>query len=168
MLSYKSAYAHLSRDRHAKMSDQRQARFQECNCLAIRQAARHVTQFYDQLLAPTGLRATQFAILSRLRRNGPMTINALAAALVMDRTTLGRNILPLERDGLIEVARGVSDRRRHELHLTETGLARYRAAVDCWSDAQTRFSTVFGDTRAAALRELLRDVTACDFAAAAD
>ena len=56
-----------------------QARLSDCNCLAIRQAARHVTQFYDQLFAPVGLRATQFAILSRLRREGPMTINALAA-----------------------------------------------------------------------------------------
>jgi len=60
-----------------------------CNCLAIRQASRHVTQFYDQLLAPSGLRTTQFAILGRLQRSGPMPINALAAALVMDRTTLG-------------------------------------------------------------------------------
>jgi len=76
----------------------------ECNCLAIRQAARHVSQFYDQVFAPIGLRATQYAILTRLRRDGPMAINALAAALVMDRTTLGRNILPLERDGLIEIA----------------------------------------------------------------
>src|SRR4029077_17370183 len=86
--------------------------FQDCNCLAIRQAARHVSQFYDQLFAPTGLRATQFAILSRLRRDGPMTINALAAALVMDRTTLGRNVLPLQRDGLIEIAASPRDRRR--------------------------------------------------------
>src|SRR6266704_2253431 len=77
-----------------------------CNCLALRQAARHVTQFYDQFLAPTGLRTTQFSILARLRRMGPMTINALAADLVMDRTTLGRNILPLERDGLVAVERG--------------------------------------------------------------
>ena len=80
-----------------------QAGLSECNCLAIRQAARHVTQFYDQLFAPVGLRATQFAILSQLRRQGPMTINTLAALLVMDRTTLGRNILPLQRDGLIEI-----------------------------------------------------------------
>src|SRR5262249_32620088 len=105
----------------------------ECNCLAIRQAARHVTQFYDQVLAPTGLRPTQFSILARLRRRGPMTINALAGELVMDRTTLGRNIQPLERDGLIEVVRGRADRRRHELNLTEAGLARYRAAAHCWT-----------------------------------
>ena len=76
----------------------------ECNCLALRQAARHVTQFYDQCLAPSGLRTTQYSILVRLQRHGPMTINALAAELVMDRTTLGRNILPLERDGLISIA----------------------------------------------------------------
>src|SRR5437867_9253410 len=74
---------------------------QQCNCLALRQAARHVTQFYDQCLAPSGLRAGQLSILAKLKRLGPMTINALARELVMDRTTLGRTMLPLERDGLI-------------------------------------------------------------------
>ena len=87
----------------------------DCNCLAIRQAARHVTQFYDQLLAPSGLRTTQFSILGRLQRLGPMPINALAAELVMDRTTLGRNILPLQRDGLIEIGTAPTDRRRRSL-----------------------------------------------------
>jgi len=66
---------------------------EECNCLAVRQAARHITQFYDQFLAPSGLRTTQFSILAKLRRLGLMTINALAAEMVMDRTTLSRNIL---------------------------------------------------------------------------
>src|SRR5262249_58023807 len=107
--------------RGPKMSGAGPTGFLECNCLAIRQAARHVTQFYDQVLAPTGLRTTQFSILARLRRRGPMTINALAGELVMDRTTLGRNIQPLERDGLIEVMRGRADRRRHELNLTAAG-----------------------------------------------
>jgi DNA-binding MarR family transcriptional regulator len=142
-------------------------RFQECNCLAIRQAARHVTQFYDQIFAPAGLRATQYAILSRLRREGPMPINALASLLVMDRTTLGRNILPLQRDGLIEVAPNATDRRRHELRLTEAGIARHRAAVERWEEAQKRFGQVFGDARAAELRDLLHDVAASDFAGAA-
>src|SRR3979411_2291655 len=80
--------------------DEQNAR--ECNCLAIRQASRHVTQFYDQILAPSGLRTTQYAILSRLQRSGPMPINALAAALVMDRPTAGRNILPLGRDRALD------------------------------------------------------------------
>src|SRR5216684_5637769 len=93
----------------------------ECSCLALRQAARHVTQFYDQCLAPTGLRTTQYSILARLKRHGPMTINVLAAELVMDRTTLGRNILPLQRDGLIAVGPGQSDRRSKALRLTRAG-----------------------------------------------
>jgi DNA-binding MarR family transcriptional regulator len=140
--------------------------FQDCNCLAIRQAARHVTQFYEQLFAPTGLRATQFAILSRLTRDGPMTINALAAALVMDRTTMGRNILPLERDGLIEIAASPSDRRRRELRVSEAGAAKFREASECWRLAQTRFDAVYGPERAATLRGLLREVVASEFAAA--
>jgi DNA-binding MarR family transcriptional regulator len=102
---------------------------EDCNCLAVRQAARHVTQFYDQFLAPSGLRTTQFSILARLRRLGPMTINALAAEMVMDRTTLGRNILPLERDGLIAIQQGSRDRRSKELRVTEAGEARFRAGM---------------------------------------
>ncbi len=140
-----------------------QARAQDCNCLAIRQAARHVSQFYDQLFAPVGLRATQFAILSRLRHNGPMTINALAAALVMDRTTLGRNILPLQRDGMIEIVASPGDRRRRELGLTDAGLARHRDGVERWAVAQQRFDAVFGSERAKTLRLLLQEVVASDF-----
>ncbi len=63
---------------------------QDCNCLAVRQAARRVTQFYDRFLAPAGLRTTQFSILARLGRKGPMPINALAADMVMDRTRSSR------------------------------------------------------------------------------
>jgi DNA-binding MarR family transcriptional regulator len=133
---------------------------EECACLAIRQAARRVTQFYDQYLAPAGLRTTQFSVLARLRQAGPMTINDLAARLVMDRTTLGRNILPLQRDGLIGVAPGRSDRRRKELTLTEAGLDRLRAAHGAWREAQAAFAGALGPVRAAGLRALLRDVAA--------
>src|ERR1700740_1272317 len=90
----------------------------DCVCMAVRQAARHVTQFYDRFLAPAGLRTTQFSILAKLKRLGPITINALAADMIMDRTTLGRNILPLEREGLIAIKPGKSDRRSKELNLT--------------------------------------------------
>jgi DNA-binding MarR family transcriptional regulator len=141
---------------------------EECNCLAVRQAARHVTQFYDQFLAPTGLRTTQFSILAKLRRKGPMTINALATDLVVDRTTLGRTIRPLERDGLIAVVKGSLDRRSKELHLTEAGAERFRAAVKAWAEAQTRFEAVFGGQRALALRALLREVVARDLGATPD
>jgi DNA-binding MarR family transcriptional regulator len=87
-----------------------------------------------------------------------MTINALAAELVMDRTTLGRNILPLQRDGLIAVGPGKIDRRSKELRLTAAGLARWRSALKGWRKAQARFETAFGVTRAETLRALLQEV----------
>ena len=129
-----------------------------CNCLALRQAARHVTQFYDQFLAPSGLRTTQYSILARLQRKGPMTINALAAELVMDRTTLGRNILPLERDGLIAVGPGKSDRRSKELRLTGAGAARFRAARKGWQEAQRGSKPHSAPGAPKTLRALLQQV----------
>jgi DNA-binding MarR family transcriptional regulator len=78
---------------------------EDCNCLAARQAARHVTQFYDLIMAPAGLRTSQFSLLAKLQRLGPLSINALAAEMVMDRTTLGRTIRPLVRDGFIVVTK---------------------------------------------------------------
>ena len=137
-----------------------------CNCGALRQAARHVTQFYDQHLAAAGLRTTQFSILAKLRMLGPATINALAEKLVMDRTTLGRNIQPLEREGLIAIQPGQTDRRTRELHLTELGRARLRAAAKGWAQAQARFDAVFGGDRAAGLRRLMHEVVTSDFGSA--
>jgi DNA-binding MarR family transcriptional regulator len=134
------------------------AKFQQCNCLAVRQAARYLTQFYDQFLASSGLRTTQFSILAKLRGFGPLSINALAKELVMDRTTLGRNMLPLEREGLIEIVPGSSDRRTKELRLTGAGVARLRAASPGWNQAQSRFEEAFGRKRSSELRGLLREV----------
>jgi DNA-binding MarR family transcriptional regulator len=137
-----------------------------CTCLAVRQAARHVTQYYDQFLAPSGLRTTQFSILAKLKWLGPITINALAADLVMDRTTLGRNILPLEREGLIVIVPSSSDRRSKELRLTDTGAARLRTAVKGWARAQKSFDVAFGAKRSADLRALLRAVSASELGGA--
>jgi DNA-binding MarR family transcriptional regulator len=147
------------------MSTDTLPRLEECTCLAVRQAARHITQFYDQHLARAGLRTTQFSILARLRRQGPVTINALADELVMDRTTLGRNILPLERDGLISVAPLRTDRRSKELRLTDAGLERLRAARKGWGEAQTQFAAAFGEERTAVLRALMREVSAAELPA---
>jgi DNA-binding MarR family transcriptional regulator len=140
---------------------------EECNCFAVRAAARHVTQCYDQFLASSGLRTTQFSILAKLKRQGPLTISELAESMVMDRTTLGRNILPLERDGLIRIEATASDRRAKELRLTKDGEKRLDAARRGWHAAQARFETVFGGKRAAELRALLRGVVASELAPAA-
>ena len=104
-----------------------------CNCFAVRQAARHITQFYDQYLARTGLRTTQYSVLAKLDRQGPLTIGGLADAMVMDRTTLGRNIKPLVRQRLIAIGEGRSDRRQKVLRLTAAGTRRLRSWAWTWS-----------------------------------
>ena len=68
-----------------------------------------------------------------------MTINALAAEMVMDRTTMGRNVHPLQRDGLITAVTDKTDRRRKTLLLTDAGLARLTACYPCWNAAQAQF-----------------------------
>jgi DNA-binding MarR family transcriptional regulator len=139
-----------------------EAKLEDCNCSAARAAARHVTQYYDQFLAPTGLRISQFGILARLKRLGPLTISELAEKMAMDRTTLGRNILPLERDGLVDIAAAASDRRAKEIRLSPAGHERLEAARSGWQKAQAQFETNFGPTRAAELRALLRTVVAME------
>jgi DNA-binding MarR family transcriptional regulator len=135
---------------------------EDCNCLAARQAARHITQFYDHFLASSGLRTTQFSILAKLRRLGSMTINTLAAEMVMDRTTLGRNILPLERDGLIAIEQGSRDRRSKELRVTAAGEARFQAGMKGWVQAQRQFEKAFGAKRTTDMRALLQAVATTD------
>jgi DNA-binding MarR family transcriptional regulator len=138
------------------------AKPEECNCLTVRQVARHVSQFYDRFLAIVGLHTTQFSIPAKLQRLGPLTINALAAEMVMDRTTLGRTIQPLVRQGLVAIVRGLTDRRRKELQLTDVGADRLREAVKLWIRAQDRFVEIFGSERTAELRALMHAVSASE------
>jgi len=123
-----------------------------------------VTQFYDQIMAPVGLRTTQFSILAKLQRLGPQSINALADQLVMDRTTLGRTIRPLVRQGLVATAKSSTDRRSKEIRLTDAGVSRLRDAVKRWVLAQDRFEEIFGSERTADLRALLHAVAASELA----
>ena len=128
-----------------------------CNCLALRQAARHVTQIYDSYLSSEGLRTTQYSILAKLNRLGPLSINELARSMVMDRTTLGRAIRPLERERLLTIGAG-EDGRTRSLRLTAKGEARLKAAAPKWREAQKEFETVFGARDAAQLRDVLQRV----------
>jgi len=128
-----------------------------CNCLAARKASRYLTAAYDRALAPADLRATQFSILYKLARNGPLAIGDLAAAMAMDRTTLSTNLKPLERDGLLEMAPG-QDRRVKMVLITDAGIARYRTAFPLWEAVQQEFEGCYGEKRAVALRNALRNV----------
>jgi DNA-binding MarR family transcriptional regulator len=128
-----------------------------CNCLAARKASRYLTAAYDHALAPANLRATQFSILYKLAKNGPITIGELASAMAMDRTTLSTNLKPLEREGLLGMVPG-QDRRVKKVVISNAGLARYREAFPLWQAVQDEFESNYGEKRAETLRNSLRKV----------
>jgi DNA-binding MarR family transcriptional regulator len=128
-----------------------------CACSNVRRTARAVTQLYDHALAPSGLRATQFNLLVALTRTGPVPFTRLAGILGMDRTTLTRNIAPLERDGLLAMRPG-PDRRVKLLVLTERGRRTLGEAIPLWEGAQRRIVQGLGADRWEALRRDMQRV----------
>lgn len=130
-----------------------------CTCFAVRRAARHLTQVYDRHLAPTGLRTTQFSLLRTLARLGPRSIQALARDLGLDRTTLGRNLRPLERDGLVAIGVDPSDRRGRALTITEAGRAKIEQGQALWAEAQASFVATYGEDQTRALHAVMDAVS---------
>jgi DNA-binding MarR family transcriptional regulator len=118
-----------------------------CACSTLRRATRAVTAAYDRALAPAGLRVTQFSVLRTLARKGPLTVTGLAAETALDRSTMGRNLNPLERDGLVKLEVGERDHRERVVHLTAAGQAAIDAALPYWRDAQQAVASLvrFGD-----------------------
>lgn len=129
-----------------------------CTCGSLRKASRRMSQFYDTALAPAGIKSTQFSILSELERGsaaGSVTVCALAAAMVMDRSTLGHNLRPLARDELVTLRQSGDDRRKRFVELTRKGRLLLRRARRRWRRAEARFETLFGKVPAARLRAVL-------------
>ena len=141
-------------------------RADRCSCAGLRKATRHLTQHYDLHLAPTGLNIGQYSLLANLARRGPIAPGAFAALMAMDRTTMGRNLQPLEREGLVAVAIDPVDRRGRLVSLTAEGQARLDAARPLWAAAQAAFEDRFGAAQAATLRGLLATLIATDLATA--
>jgi DNA-binding MarR family transcriptional regulator len=131
----------------------------ECACFTTRKAARALTALYDRALAPTGLRATQGTLLVALVRAGDVPVTRLAGILGMDRTTLTRNLEPLERTGLVAVRPG-PDRRVKLAAITEAGRKALVRVMPLWRDAQRQVVEGAGGARWDALRRELGRITA--------
>jgi DNA-binding MarR family transcriptional regulator len=121
-----------------------------CICNNLRRAARLVTNYYDKLLEPTGLRVSQLTILVVLYRASSQTINEMAEKLELDRTTLTRNLNPLARQGWLTIAPG-SDRRTRVVALTSEGEAVLLKALPLWEQAQSHMVEGIGEANAALL-----------------
>jgi DNA-binding MarR family transcriptional regulator len=132
--------------------------FKNCTCFNLRKATRALTQIYDDALRPIGLGANQVAILSVVKAMGYASIGELAVPLVMDRTTLTRNLKPLLDAGYLESREG-KDRRRRLIGLTPKGQRILNDAIPVWQEIQTRVADTLGQDRWARLLGDLNHVT---------
>lgn len=106
-----------------------------CNCLNLRRASTAITKIYDEKLGPCGLTVSQYSLLKHLMYLGPVSVSDLAIKIRLDRTTLVRNLKPLEAAAfVIDISQNGS--RNRQLQLTEKGIAKYREAEHLWNDAQ--------------------------------
>jgi len=132
------------------------ARSAACTCFKLRSLARQVTRLYDQVLAPSGLKVTQYSLLAHALRGpegGAPSVSELAHAMFTDRTTLTRNLRPLIAAGYIEVASG-PDARSKAVRVTAQGRAVMRAARPLWQAAQARMQRLGGAAQVERLHAL--------------
>jgi DNA-binding MarR family transcriptional regulator len=138
-----------------------------CSCTALRKATRRISQLYDAVLAPSGLKTTQRAMMAQIRRSEPTTVGALAHVLVMDSGALAHTLKPLERDGLVSITVDANDRRNRLIALTRHGRAKLTETDALWLTAQVGFESACGrvesDSLRAALHFLISDGFAIDF-----
>jgi len=126
-----------------------------CHCTTLRYAAQTLTEVYDRVLAPSGLKVTQYVLLeSILQEEAEPSLTDLAQTLGSDRSTIGRNIRILARDGLVSLSRG-SDRREHTVHVTQKGREAVSLARPFWQKAQTAVAEILGQDQLQMLKMLL-------------
>ncbi len=125
-----------------------------CLCHASRRGARGISRIYDGALAPLGLKSGQFALLAAIAANAPATVNKLSEIMLMESSTLSRNLAPLRRAGYVSWS-GAAGRRAGSLELTPTGEQLFSSAVAAWQGAQSDLSEKLGGSTAANLLQML-------------
>jgi len=118
---------------------------QDC-CFSLRKVTRAVTQFYDRHLEPANIRSTQFTLLLTLSAATGKTLTEMAEGLVMDRTTLTRNLKPLEKANLITTVK-LADRRSKGYMLTDQGREAIEKGIPLWKKAQQHIVSQLGQDR---------------------
>ena len=107
----------------------------QCTCFNLRKASRIVTQYFDDSMRSIGLRGTQFTLLVNAFAYSPITVTRMSEIMIIDRTTLGRNLLPMEKSGLIKVESG-DDRRTRIVEITDAGKRKLTEAYPLWKETQ--------------------------------
>ena len=131
----------------------------ECSCNMMRKSARKITQFYENNLREAGIKPTQFSILATLANTGPIQLTQLADRLVLERTSLTRNLNVLERNTWIDIQPGEEDLRQRVVSLTRNGYKQLDCAIPYWQKAQKAIAKDMGQETITRLRIMLDEMT---------
>ena len=126
-----------------------------CAASRVRRASRRISQIYDRHLEAYDVSITQFGILAQLRSHPGSGVSALADRMIMDATTLSRNLRPLERRGLVACEADRDDGRARKIRLTAAGRAVLERAMSGWSAAQRQIEHALGTDGVRRLNEVL-------------
>ncbi|APM39077.1 MarR family winged helix-turn-helix transcriptional regulator [Clostridium kluyveri] len=130
-----------------------------CNCLNIRRASQAITEIYNEFLLPSNLKISQFSLLKHINQLEPVSVSELAVIMRLDRTTLVRNLKPLERSGFVEDISTETARNR-QLRLTHKGIETYKHAEELWNKAQSFLEGYLGKDNIDMLTVLLSKIEA--------
>jgi len=131
----------------------------ECSCNMMRKSARKITQFYENNLREASIKPTQFSILATLANTGPIQLTQLADRLVLERTSLTRNLNVLERNTWIDIQPGEEDLRQRVVSLTRNGYKQLDCAIPYWQKAQKAIAKDMGQETITRLRTMLDEMT---------
>lgn len=134
-----------------------------CNNAVLRKAARRLGRLYDDVLEPSGLKTTQYILLTQIYDLGTPTMAGLADSLVMDLSATRHSLGPLIRDRFVRVRVDAKDRRVRRVSLTPTGVAKLQETMALWRQAQERLERALGEERAAKLRAELSFLASDEF-----
>ena len=123
-----------------------QHQLQNCACFNVRKSARVITKHFDDALQSLELKPTQFTILAVLSSVDAITVTDLAEYMILDRTTLTRNLRPLEKQGMIKTGPG-EDKRTRMISLSKKGLNKLEKAIPLWKQAQKDVTKYMGSNR---------------------
>jgi DNA-binding MarR family transcriptional regulator len=149
------AYTHSMK---VTFRDAARAMESECICMRVRRTSRALSRLYDDNLRPTGLQASQLTLLGAAAALGDAGANMgkMADVLGMDRTTLTRNVRPLEKAGLLRVARDPADARARIVLLTRAGEQAIEEAFPLWEKSQKQVRSLLGASQVENLHEHLK------------
>jgi DNA-binding MarR family transcriptional regulator len=129
--------------------------------MSVRQASRRVSRLYDEALRPLGLQVSQLTVLVATAMAGEAgaKIGVMADVVGLERSTLTRNLRPLEKDGLLRVARDPADARARVVLLTRAGERMIEKALPLWEQSQKQLRGLLGKGQADELRKSLMNVS---------